>query len=51
MGHIELLTAEMFARQILGLSAHVMHSAYSRTPAGANGFNHYLKQNSKGKIK
>ncbi len=31
----ELLTAEMFARQISGLSAHGTHSAYSRTPAGA----------------
>ncbi len=30
-----LLTAEMFARQISGLSGHGMHSAYSCTPAGA----------------
>ncbi len=29
-----LPTAEMFARQILGLSAHGTHRAYSRTPAG-----------------
>ncbi len=36
-GHIELLTAEMFARQISGLSAHGTHSAYSRTPTGATG--------------
>ncbi len=30
-----LLTAEMFARQISGLSGHGMHSAYSCTPADA----------------
>ncbi len=30
-----LLTAEMFARQISGLSARGTHSAYIRTPAGA----------------
>ncbi len=33
----EQLTAEMFARQISGLSAHGTHSTYSRTPADATG--------------
>ncbi len=32
-----LLTAEMFARQISGLSTHGTHSAYSCTPSGATG--------------
>ncbi len=32
-----LLTAEMFSRQISGLSAHGSHSAYNRTPAGTTG--------------
>ncbi len=35
--HTYLLAAEMFARQISGLSAHGKHSAYSRTPAGSTG--------------
>ncbi len=39
-GHIELLSSEMFAGQISDLSAHGMHSAYSRTPAGATGLEH-----------
>ncbi len=30
-----VLTAEMFARQISGLSTHSTHSAYSRPPTGA----------------
>ncbi len=30
-----LLTAEMFAREVSGLSAHGTHSAYIRTPVGA----------------
>ncbi len=34
--HIELLTAEMFSRQISGLSAHGTHSAYSLQPAIVN---------------
>ncbi len=50
MGHIKLLTAEMFARQISGLSAHGtaiyrIHTVYSRTPAGATVNNVRTKYN------
>ncbi len=38
----EILTAEMFARQISGLSAHGSHSAYS---AGATEFQNIILQN------
>ncbi len=33
----------MFAGQISDLSAHGMHSAYSRTPAGATGLEHGIR--------